>query len=74
MSLSMVGLLCISLSKWIVRSILQRVCSIATGIPHARIRTKNLGVTEWEKVAEWWANRFQEGQEKVTRIQKTSRI
>ena len=27
------------------RSILQRVCSIATGIPHARIRTKNLGVT-----------------------------
>ena len=31
------------------RSILQRVCAIATGIPHARLRTKNLGVTEWEK-------------------------
>ena len=47
------------------RSILQRVCAIATGIPHARLRTKNLGVTEWEKVAVWWANRFQEGQKKL---------
>jgi len=52
------------------RSILQRVCSIATGIPHARIRTKNLGVTEWEKVAEWWANRFQDGQKKLQEYKK----
>lgn len=47
------------------RSILQRVCAIATGIPHARLRTKNLGVVEWEKVAGWWANRFTEGQKKL---------
>lgn len=46
------------------RSILQRVCAIATGIPFSRIRTKNLSVTEWEKIAEWWANRYIEGREK----------
>jgi hypothetical protein len=40
------------------RSILQRCCSIATSIPFARLRTKNLSVREWEKVAEWWAGRF----------------
>ena len=47
------------------RSILQRLCSIATKIPHARIRTKNLSVTEWELVASWWAGRFKEGQDKL---------
>jgi len=45
------------------RSILQRLCSIATGIPQARLRSKNLSVVEWEYVAEWWAGRFQRGQE-----------
>jgi replicative DNA helicase len=47
------------------RSILQRCCSIATEIPFARIRTKNLNIVEWEKVAGWWANRFTNGQEKL---------
>ena len=47
------------------RSILQRLCSISTGIPHARLRTKNLSVTEWELIAGWWANRFKEGQTKL---------
>ena len=46
------------------RSILQRLCSIATGIPFARIRTKNLSVLEWEQLAKWWANRYVEGKEK----------
>lgn len=45
------------------RSILQRICSIATGVPFARLRTMNLSVVEWEKVAGWWASRFQQGQE-----------
>jgi replicative DNA helicase len=45
------------------RSILQRICSISTGIPQNRLRTKNLSVTEWERVAGWWASRFQRGQE-----------
>lgn len=40
------------------RSILQRCCSIATSIPYARLRTKNLSVREWEKIAEWWSGRF----------------
>ena len=47
------------------RSILQRCCSIATEIPFSRIRTKNLNIVEWEKVATWWANRFVNGQEKL---------
>lgn len=47
------------------RSVLQRCCSIATGVPFSRLRTKNLSVTEWEKVAGWWANRFQQGQERL---------
>ena len=47
------------------RSILQRICSIATGIPYARLRTKNLNVTEWGKVASWWAYRFQNGNERL---------
>ena len=45
------------------RSILQRQCSIATGVPQGRLRSKNLNVTEWERVAEWWAGRFHRGQE-----------
>jgi replicative DNA helicase len=47
------------------RSILQRCCSIATGVPYSRLRTQNLSVTEWEKVAGWWASRFQQGQDRM---------
>ncbi len=47
------------------RSILQRCCSISTKIPFARLRTKNLSVIEWERVAGWWASRFQEGQARL---------
>jgi replicative DNA helicase len=47
------------------RSILQRCCSIATEIPFARLRTKNLSMPEWEKVASWWAARFEKGQERL---------
>ena len=47
------------------RQILQRACSVATGIPFARLRAKNLNVTEWEKIATWWAARFVEGQEQL---------
>ena len=44
------------------RSILQRCCAIATEIPFSRLRLKNLSITEWEKVAKWWASRFEGGQ------------
>ena len=47
------------------RSILQRCCSIATDVPLARLRTKNLNVPEWGKVAQWWANRFELGEERL---------
>lgn len=47
------------------RSILQRCCAIATEVPFSRLRTKNLSVTEWEKVAGWWAARFVNGQDRL---------
>ena len=47
------------------RAILQRCCSIATEIPFSRLRAKNLNVTEWEKVASWWAGRYQDSQERL---------
>jgi len=48
------------------RSILQRCCAIATGVPFSRLRTKSLSVGEWEQVAGWWANRFIDGQDRLT--------
>lgn len=47
------------------RSILQRCCSIATGVPFSRLRTKSLNNVEWEKVAAWWADRYVEGAERL---------
>ena len=47
------------------RSILQRCCSIATEVPFARLRTQNLSVAEWEKVATWWASRYVDGQDRL---------
>ena len=47
------------------RSILQRCWSIATEIPFARLRTQNLSILEWEKVATWWSNRYVNGQDRL---------
>ena len=52
------------------RAILQRCCSIATEIPFSRLRAKNLNVTEWEKVASWWAARYQDSQERLAEYQE----
>lgn len=49
---------------------LQRVCSIATGIPFSRLRTKNLSVIEWELVASWWAGRFESSDEILIEYRK----
>ena len=46
------------------REILQRCCSISTGVSHEKIRKRNLSMLEWEKVAAWWASRFVEGDDK----------
>jgi replicative DNA helicase len=40
------------------RSVLRRMCSIATGVDQTRLKMRNLSVTEWELVAAWWAGRF----------------
>lgn len=53
------------------RSILQRCCAIATDIPFSRLRTKNLNIVEWEKVAAWWAARFEKGQERLKEYRAT---
>jgi hypothetical protein len=55
----------ISLLRWTAGLSLQRCCSIATGVPFSRLRTQNLNVTEWEKVAGWWANRYVDGQRPI---------
>ena len=44
------------------RSIMQRCCSVATGIPHGAIRNRNLSLGEWQLVAEWWSTRFEDGE------------
>lgn len=47
------------------RDIIQRCCSIATGVPFSRLRTKNLSIVEWDKVATWWSERFVLGQDRL---------
>ena len=50
------------------RSILQRMCSLGARVPVGRLTTKNLTNTEWNRVAEWWAGRFDGGNELLPRF------
>ena len=43
------------------RSILERMCALGARVPIGRLATRNLTSTEWNRVAEWWANRFVDG-------------
>lgn len=45
------------------RSILQRMCALGARIPISRLATRNLTTVEWNRVGEWWAGRFDGGQE-----------
>tara|TARA_Y100000592_G_scaffold23979_1_gene37411 strand:- start:5761 stop:7116 length:1356 start_codon:yes stop_codon:yes gene_type:complete len=45
------------------RSILQRMCALGARIPISRLATRNLTTTEWNRVGEWWAGRFEGGTE-----------
>jgi hypothetical protein len=45
------------------RQVLQRDASIATQIPFSKIKNRNLNVQEWEVLAKWWANRYENGME-----------
>ena len=44
------------------RQIMQRCCSVSTGVPINALRNRNLSIGEWQLVAEWWANRFEDGE------------
>lgn len=44
------------------RAILQRICAVATNVSMSSIRNKNLSIAEWQRVASWWAKRFEEGE------------
>ncbi len=43
------------------REILQRQCSIGSGVPHSKIKYKTLDNLEWLRVATWWAGRYKNG-------------
>ena len=45
------------------RAIMQRMCSIATGIPMKNLRNKNLAPLQWYELAKWWAGRYENGQD-----------
>ncbi len=43
------------------REILQRQCAIGSNVPNSRIKYKTLDNLEWFRVAQWWADRFENG-------------
>lgn len=49
------------------RAIMQRCCSISTGVPAAALRNRNLSLGEWEQVARWWSQRFEDGERALSR-------
>jgi len=42
------------------RETLQRICSISTGLDASRLELKNLTIKEWETLALWWTNRYED--------------
>lgn len=48
-----------------VKEVLQRYVAVATGIPYKKIRNKNLSVPEWDRLVEFWASRYENGDEYV---------
>lgn len=45
------------------RQILQRHVAIMTGIPYNKIRNRNLSMTEWNTLALYWSQRYENGEE-----------
>lgn len=43
------------------REVLQRQCSIGSGVQHSKIKYRTLDNLEWMKVATWWADRYENG-------------
>ena len=44
------------------REVLQRQCAIGCGVPHSKIKYRTLDNLEWDKVATWWSNRYENGE------------
>lgn len=45
------------------RAIIQRIAAISSSVSLNRLRAGNLNIKEWKAVAQWWADRFEGGQE-----------
>ena len=45
------------------RQTMQRYAAVATGIPYSKIRNRNMSVTEWHKLAKFWAGRYHNSDE-----------
>lgn len=45
------------------REVLQRLCAVSAGIPFSKLKYKDLSITEWERVAAWWAKRFKNSEQ-----------
>lgn len=43
------------------REVLQRQCSVETGISTSKFKYKTLDNEEWVRVAKWWSNRYKNG-------------
>lgn len=53
-----------------VREILQRQSAIGAGVPHSRVKYKTLDNAEWVKVAQWWSNRYKNGEKHLADYRK----
>ena len=56
------------------RSILQRMCALGARIPIGRLANRNLTNVEWNRVAEWWAGRFDGGVELLPEFYDTRKF
>jgi KaiC/GvpD/RAD55 family RecA-like ATPase len=52
------------------REILQRQVAIGASVPHSKIKYKTLDNLEWFRVARWWANRYENGEDHLEAYKK----
>lgn len=48
------------------RQILQRICALGANVPVNRLQRKNLSQDEWNRVAQWWCDRYQDSGDLLT--------
>jgi hypothetical protein len=48
------------------RQILQRICALGANVPVNRLHRKNLSRDEWDRVARWWCDRYQDSGDLLT--------